>query len=430
MSQYRQPHNSRSERTNELPFERRAAQKAATERSSLKEASLKGASLKERFRYAQERAMDLSPSHRESRREEKRHATNQNAPYDQEIFNSLNSAFSRGIEGAKATFNRLVDHAKAFIAGIGVEIARIFIPSSDGITPGFGLLGSYLGLIMLFPSRPNRFALGVGIIAAIIMILSGYWPISLLIGGIVAAISGIRDRDINNRAFWFTIPLALLFLAGSLADHPAAAFSIFPGITSSALAVTLLFGLLAPKKIRRKFSYLFMSEREKQAYIETEREIEAELAALRRAEKLEAEKAAKYALFGRHIELLEKIEMLVDRLPQDIADQVVEIGFSASKIIKAMERDPRDVLVGGRFLNRYLPLIQENLQKYLTVMEYASRDKQIELHQEILRSMQTLQQAFDTLSDELIENDLHDLKVDTTVIDKLLRSQGFEVDRG
>ena len=84
-----------------------------------------------------------------------------------------------------------------------------------------------------------------------------------------------------------------------------------------------------------------MSEREKQAYIETEREIEAELAALRRAEKLEAEKAAKYALFGRHIELLEKIEMLVDRLPQDIADQVVEIGFSASKIIKAMERDPR-----------------------------------------------------------------------------------------
>ena len=183
MSQYRQPHNSRSERTNELPFERRAAQKAATKRSSLKEASLKGASLKgaslkERFRYAQERAMDLSLSHRESRREEKRHATNQNTPYDQEIFNSLNSAFSRGIEGAKATFNRLVDHAKAFIAGIGVEIARIFIPSSDGITPGFGLLGSYLGLIMLFPSRPNRFALGVGIIAAIIMILSGYWPLS------------------------------------------------------------------------------------------------------------------------------------------------------------------------------------------------------------------------------------------------------------
>ena len=41
--------------------------------------------------------------------------------------------------------------------------------------------------------------------------------------------------------------------------------------------------------------------------------------------------------------------------------------------------------------------------------------------------MNTLQQAFEQLAFELVENDLHDLKIDMNVIDTLVRSQGFEV---
>lgn len=172
-----------------------------------------------------------------------------------------------------------------------------------------------------------------------------------------------------------------------------------------------------------------MNEREKIEYRETEKEIEAELRALKAAQRLQSERAEKYALFGRHIEALGIIEAQVNKLPDDIADTVVEIGISSVKIIKSMERDPRDVLTGGRFLNRYLPLIQENLTKYINVSEYAAGPKLLELHGEIAQSMLTLQSAFDTLANELIENDLHDLKIDTTVIDKLLTSQGFEIKR-
>lgn len=375
-------------------------------------------------------------SRRQSRpqetRSEDQHSTRvkrENIYIEQDIFDSIGNAFSRGVEGVKATVDRMVDHAKCFLTGVGAQVAAFFIPSSIDLTAGFTFLTTYLGLIMLFPSRPNRFALGVGIIAAIIMVVSGFWPLAAIIGGLIAAISGIRDANIDNKAFWFTIPFALLMIVGSVAGHTEGILGIIPILTIIALFITLLFGILAPKEIRRKFSYYFMTEREKVEYRETEKEIEAELKALEDAQRIKAEKAAKYALFGRHIEALELIEAQVDRLPSDISDVVIEIGISSVKIIKSMERDPRDVLVGGRFLNRYLPLIQENLTKYRNVTEYAAPDKLAELHKDILRSMTTLQSAFELLSNELIDNDLHDLKIDTRVIDKLLTSQGFEIDK-
>lgn len=353
----------------------------------------------------------------------------ENRYIEEDIIDGISGAFSRGVEGIKATVNRMVDHAKAFLTGVGTEIASFFIPASINLTPGFTFLTTYLGLIMLFPSRPNRFALGVGIVAALIMILSGLWPLAAIVGGLIAAITGTRDAHIGNSAFWATIPLALLMIVGSVAREPESLLGIIPLVTMIALLITLLFGLFAPQRIRRKLSYYFMNEREKIEYRETEKEIEAELRALKAAQRLQSERAEKYALFGRHIEALGIIEAQVNKLPDDIADTVVEIGISSVKIIKSMERDPRDVLTGGRFLNRYLPLIQENLTKYINVSEYAAGPKLLELHGEIAQSMLTLQSAFDTLANELIENDLHDLKIDTTVIDKLLTSQGFEIKR-
>lgn len=346
---------------------------------------------------------------------------------EDDILEGLGTAFNRGVAGVKATFDRMVDHAKAFLTGVGAQIATFFIPSKIDLTLGFTFLTTYLGMIMLFPSRPNRFALGVGIIAGILMILSGLWPLAAIIGGLVAAISSIRDHHIGNSAFWFTIPLALLMLVGSVATQTETIIGIIPTITLIGLLFLTLFGIFAPKNIRRKFSFYFMSESEKEAYQEEEKAIQAALKALEEANQLKAQKAQKYALFGRHIEVLEKIEIQITQLPQDLADHVIEIGISSTKIIKAMERDPRDVLVGGRFLNRYLPLIQENLAKYITVREYAPLEKQQELHIDVMKSMSTLQQAFAQLSLELVANEMHDLKIDMNVIDTLVRSQGFEI---
>lgn len=346
---------------------------------------------------------------------------------EDDILDNLGQAFNRGVAGVKATFDRMVDHAKAFLTGVGTQIATFFIPSKIDLTLGFTFLTTYLGIVMLFPSRPNRFALGVGIVAGILMILSGLWPLAAIIGGLVAAISGIRDTKIGNKAFWFTIPFALLMIVGSVATQAETTLGIIPTMTLIALLLVTLFGILAPQDMRRKFSYYFMSESEKVAYKAEEKELQEALQALEEANQVKAKNAQKYALFGRHIEILEKIEFQLSKLPNDLSLHVVEIGISSSKIIKAMERDPRNVIVGGRFLNRYLPMIHDNLAKYITVIEYAPIETQQELHVDVVKSMSTLQQAFSQLSLELIENDLHDLKVDMNVIDTLVRSQGFEI---
>lgn len=351
----------------------------------------------------------------------------ENRYIEEDILDGLSGAFSRGVAGVKATFDRMIDHSKAFLAAMGVQIATFFVPSKIDLTMGFTFLTTYLGFIMLFPSRPNRFALGVGIIAGLLMILSGLWPLAAIIAGLVAAISGIRDSNIPNKAFWFTIPFSLLLIIGSVAWNDQSIWGIIPTFTLAGLSATTLFGLFAPKNIRRKFSYFFMAESEKLTYQEEEKEIQEALKALEEANLLKAQKAQKYALFGRHIELLEKIEVQVTKLPDDLADQVVEIGISSVNIIKSMENDPRDVLIGGRFLNRYLPIIHENLTKYITVAQYAPVETKEELHKDISKSVNTLQQAFEQLAFELVENDLHDLKIDMNVIDTLVRSQGFEV---
>lgn len=371
-----------------------------------------------------------------SQEEAMRKDTPQNAPIptnqrqeryiEQDIFVDFSNAFSRGFEGVKATFNRMIDHSKAFLSGVLAQILVFIIPAKISLTPVFPLLTTYLGLIMLFPSRPNRFALGVGVIAGVITLLSGFWPLAPIIAGLVAAIVGTRDKEIDNQTFWITIPLALIMIAGSVATQPASFWNILPIPTLLGIGATTLFGLFAPKNIRRKLSYYFMNEAEKKAYQKEEQAIKEAMEAMKEAARLTAEKNAKYALFSRHIEILALIEKEVDHLPTDIADIIVDIGTSSIKIIQAIEKDPRDVLTGGRFLNRYLPLIQENVVRYRTIMEYAPQNPEA-LHEKTAKSLNGVRQAFEQITIELIENNQHDLNIDLNVMDKLIRSQGFEI---
>ncbi len=332
------------------------------------------------------------------------------------------AAFSRGIASIKETFYRMLDHVKSFAAGVFIQIMTLIVPFKGPINPVFPIFASYIGLLMLFPARPNRFALGVGLIGTLIAVLSGYWPIALGIGGIIAAITGIRDRDIDNRIFFVTIPLA--FLALAFAFYKTG--NDFPTISLIGLGITTLFGLIAPPKIRRKFSYYFMSPNEKKAYLAEEKAIQAEIQRLEAEAKIREEKNAKFALFARHVEVLEKLENEVDSLPEDLSLIINAIGMDSAKIIRAMEKDSRDIITGGRFLNRYLPLVQDNLIRYQTIMAYQPKESE-KIHIDTIRSMNAVRQAFDQVIEQLIENDLHDLQIDFNVTDTLLKSQGFEI---
>ncbi len=349
------------------------------------------------------------------------------------FLNRAESPLTKGFSRVKSTILRLIDHGKGFICGILAEIFTHIIPPKLLITPGATLLSTYLGFVMMFPVRPNRFATGVGIIATIITALSGAWPVSLLVGGLFTAVVGIRDRHIGNRIFWLTIPLAIIFLYGALEDNQQPLLNLVPLWAMILFGILLIFGLLAPEEIRRKFGSYFMNKEERQAYLEEERRIAEEAKWLQEEAERKAieeqklrQQNAKYELVRRHIEVLEVIKTENLETPGSIQQHVDQIILYAQQMINAIENDEQNVLNAGRFLNTFLPSVQMQLQMYLKIYQqdsYAVR----EMHYQVVDSMRNFHKAFKEEASRLVETDLSALQTELNVAKTLMRSKGYTV---
>jgi len=133
-------------------------------------------------------------------------------------------------------------------------------------------------------------------------------------------------------------------------------------------------------------------------------------------------------LFARHIEVLRLIEDENKNLPPQLAMIVEKIGTQSIDILKIMKTDPRDVLPGGQFLNRYLPLIHQSVVRYTTIKSLHSEENVKEnIDEKTLVALNGMQQAFTQIRQQLADNDVDDLRVDLKVMDQLIRSQGFEI---
>lgn len=347
------------------------------------------------------------------------------------FLNKAETPLTKGFSRVKSTILRLIDHGKGFACGILAEIFTNIIPPKLLVGSGFTLFSTYLGFIMMFPARPNRFATGVGIIATIITALSGAWPVSLLVGGLFTAVVGIRDRHIGNRIFWLTIPLAILFLYGALQDNNLPLLSLFPLWALIAFGALLLFGILAPEDMRRKFGAYFMNREEREAYLEEEERIAEEAKILQQEaeqrameEQLLRQQNAKYELVRRHIEVLEIIEQENLDSPQAIQQHVEQIILYTQQMINAIESDERNVLGAGRFLNTFLPPVQIQLQMYLKIYRQ-DRNAVREMQAQVIDSMRNFRKAFKEEASRLVETDLSALQTELNVGKTLMRSKGY-----
>ncbi len=347
------------------------------------------------------------------------------------FLNKAETPLTKGFSRVKSTILRLIDHGKGFACGILAEIFTNIIPPKLLVGSGFTLFSTYLGFIMMFPARPNRFATGVGIIATIITALSGAWPVSLLVGGLFTAVVGIRDRHIGNRIFWLTIPLAILFLYGALQDNNLPLLSLFPLWALIAFGALLLFGILAPEDMRRKFGSYFMNREEREAYLEEEERIAEEAKILQQEaeqrameEQLLRQQNAKYELVRRHIEVLEIIEQENLDSPQAIQQHVEQIILYTQQMINAIESDERNVLGAGRFLNTFLPPVQIQLQMYLKIYRQ-DRNAVREMQAQVIDSMRNFRKAFKEEASRLVETDLSALQTELNVGKTLMRSKGY-----
>ncbi|WP_026878578.1 hypothetical protein WMO13_02620 [Ignatzschineria larvae DSM 13226] len=350
------------------------------------------------------------------------------------FLNRAETPLTKGFSRVKSTILRLIDHGKGFACGVLAEIFTNIIPPKLLVGSGFTLFSTYLGFVMMFPARPNRFATGVGIIATIITALSGAWPVSLLVGGLFTAVVGIRDRHIGNRIFWLTIPLAILFLYGALQDNHLPLLSLFPLWALIAFAILLAFGILAPEDIRRKFGSYFMNKEEREAYLEEEQRIAEEAKILQQQaeqrameEQILRQQNAKYELVRRHIEVLTVIEQENLDMPGSIKQHVDQIIIYTRQMVDAIEKDERNVLSAGRFLNTFLPSVQMQLQMYLKIYRQdmnAVRD----MHVQVMDSMRNFRKAFKEEAGRLVETDLSVLQTELNLGNTLMRSKGYATD--
>lgn len=350
------------------------------------------------------------------------------------FLNRAETPLTKGFSRVKSTILRLIDHGKGFACGILAEIFTHVIPPKLLVSSGFTLFSTYLGFVMMFPARPNRFATGVGIIATIVTALSGAWPVSLLVGGLFTAVVGIRDRHIGNRIFWLTIPLAILFLYGALQDNHLPLLSLFPLWALIAFGILLAFGILAPEDIRRKFGSYFMNKEEREAYLEEERRIAEETKILQQQaeqrameEQILRQQNAKHELVRRHIEILTVIEQDNLEIPMSIRPHVDEIIHYSSTMIKAIENDERNVTTAGRFLGIFLPVVQSQLQQYLKLYRQDIQSVR-EIHIQVMDSMKNLRKAFKEEAGRLVETDISALQTEVNLANILMRTKGYSTE--
>lgn len=328
------------------------------------------------------------------------------------------------IKSAKTTFKRMLFHIKAGLVGATAQILKLFIPSNIDPFYGATFLASYLGIVMLFPLRKNHLTTSMGILTAIIMVLSGLWPLALLIGGFITTILDLIHQKSNNTGFWFTIPLSLLTLFYANIYMTPSLFEAIPMVTYIIIAVVFCLGILPIPALKHWSNLALMNEQDKNHYLASL----AQLKALTKEAEIHAKNQQSLAVFARHIEILRLIELENEKLPDSMAIIVEEIGAQSIDILKIMKADPRDVIAGGQFLNRYLPLIHQSIVRYTTIKTLNNDDKiSQDIDEKTLTSLKGMMQAFVQIKQQLASNDMDDLQVDLNVMDKLIRSQGFEI---
>jgi len=107
-------------------------------------------------------------------------------------------------------------------------------------------------------------------------------------------------------------------------------------------------------------------------------------------------------------------------LPASVQIEINKIIAQAEKIRHCMVTDPRDEARGRQFLERYLPVI------YNVVNKAKSMGWPDEEHQVVITFLQDQASPFDAMYQELLKNDKDDLKAEIALGEQLLRMDGFK----
>ncbi|WP_454124188.1 5-bromo-4-chloroindolyl phosphate hydrolysis family protein [Kosakonia sp. Marseille-Q7440] len=113
-------------------------------------------------------------------------------------------------------------------------------------------------------------------------------------------------------------------------------------------------------------------------------------------------------------------------LPDALNIHLTGIATLADKILQCMETDPRDVVPGRRFLERYLPLVEKIAARGQILSDQLSDEAQRQKAiTELAVVLERVERAFEQQHQALLENDSLDLDAELLTIDNMLKADGF-----
>lgn len=113
-------------------------------------------------------------------------------------------------------------------------------------------------------------------------------------------------------------------------------------------------------------------------------------------------------------------------LPVEINNALQGIIKYARLIQDCMANDPRDVEPATKFLQRYLPVVRDIIEKGQTLSEQLEKHgSESALHARKVATLNALHQAFRQKHAQLLENDETELNTDMSTAEKMLKTDGF-----
>lgn len=322
-------------------------------------------------------------------------------------------------KGLKGFLNRAFFHAKAFGVAIVTGVLGWVLPSGAIDVPvGTTLAMTFFGLLLMFPHKPNRFASVLGVLVALLTVVAGYWPFAFAFGGLIAAIVNIVQRRSVTFGFFIALPLMLFSVIGALGGN-VKLFEALPTWLAIVMAGVTAIGVLSPPKVAAWVEGKFAKVLKLSSSTVDN--------AKAQAPQQEASVSQNEQRYQIHMDRLKAMAPYAELLPQDMLSSFKNIAIKTQGIIKCMLNDERDVIPGSHFLNRYLPMIQTIIERYILLEEHQIASTEIEKTKVLTaQALADMSYAFTQMHQRLVDNDVDDLMVSLKVMDRLRQSEGYD----
>lgn len=127
-----------------------------------------------------------------------------------------------------------------------------------------------------------------------------------------------------------------------------------------------------------------------------------------------------------YLDLLKKLTLQVIDYSEQVATQAARLQKALEQMIRHLRTEPQDAVKIRRCVHHYLPSVVKFLQTYIKIhRENIKGNNTGQITSNIEGILYTTANAFEHLTDQLYEDDVMDISTDISVLEQLLKQEGY-----